>query len=262
MSINRRLVAIISIIIILIAIPLTIYLLRGNLDFRNRAATSGASFSFDPSGGSIVQGGEVEIKILLNSGEKNIIGADSVVSFDRTIFTVVDEDSETDGVQVEAGTFFEKPLVLANKVEGNKLYLSINSFTPFKGAAVFGTIKLQAKKTGTVDLKFVEGETKITEQGTAQNILQTATPGQFKVESSGNSREPSATESASARDINADLNDDGRVNELDLQLFSQKLGTTTGITAFDYNQDKKVDLADFKLFESAFKEQKSAGLTP
>ena len=254
MKISRRFFLISGLILILLAIPLTVYLLRGNLDFRKEASSAGASFSFDPTGGEIVRGATVEIKILLNTGGKNIIGADSIISFDRNLISVIDQEKDKTGTQIQAGSFFEKPLVLANKVEGDRIYLSINSFTPFKGAGVFGTIKFQAKKSGEVDFKFVSGETKITEQGTAQNILQTMAPAQFNIEGAGGTATTETTASGTPKTTSsADVNDDGKVNELDLQLFSQKLGQKVNITKFDLNKDGQVDSDDFKLFEKAFK---------
>lgn len=245
----KKIFIILSIIFLLISIPLTVLLLNGNLDPRKKASGNGAGFSFDPTSVTIAQGADAEIKILLNTNGKSIVGADAVVSFDKNIFSVVDTAKDKAGTQSVAGNFFDKPLVLANKVVGNKIYLSINSFNLFKGAAVFGTIKLHAKTTGKTTLKFVDGETKITEQGTAQNILQTTSPAQFTIEGiSSNTQEstPSAT---------ADLSKDGQVDEQDLQLFSRSLGTKgNGVT--DFNKDGQTDQEDFKIFNTLYKQKK------
>ncbi len=249
---RRKLLLIITFILLVIAIPLTVLLLQGNLDPRKKADSEGASFSFDPSSGTIVRGAEVEIKILLNTNGKSIVGSDSVISFDNTVFSVVDQRRDIGGVQTQPGSFFDKPLILANKVEGNKIYLSINSFTPFKGAGVFGTIKLQAKKNGTATLKFVEGETKITEQGSAQNILTAMRSATFNVEGANGTKEE-GTPSAS---LSADLNKDSKVDEQDLHLFSKVMGTKTTNSPADLNKDGQVDQTDFKIFEGLFKSKR------
>lgn len=256
MNSPKKLFAIIGLLLLVLSIPLTVLLLNGNLDFRGQAANEGAAFSFDPANGEIAKGAEVEIKILINTGNKNIVGADSVITFNKDILAVIDADESKKGVQVTAGSFFEKPLILANKVEGNKIYLSINSFTPFKGAEVFGTIKFQARKSGKADLNFVNGETKITEQGTATNILSKAAKASFNVDGStdnGTSKSASAAAKPTTSPVDVDLNNDNKVDEADVQVFSKKMGATTNFSDADFNKDGKVDQTDLKIFQDNFK---------
>lgn len=252
---RQKLLLIGAFVLLLIAIPLTVLLLQGNLDPRKKAASEGASFSFDPTSGTIVRGAEVEIKILINTNGKTIVGGDSVISFDNTIFSVVDQQLDKAGVQTQPGSFFDKPLALANKVEGNKIYLSINSFTPFKGSGVFGTIKLQAKKNGKATLKFVDGETKITEQGSAQNILTLTRPATFSVEGADGTSQD-ASPSATPASLGADLNKDSKIDEQDLQIFSKLMGTKTANSPADYNKDGQVDQSDFKTFEGLYRSKR------
>lgn len=254
---RKKLFTILGLLFLLITIPLTVVVLQGNLDPRKKADSSGATFSFDPTSGTIVKDSEVEIKILINTGGRNIVGADSVISFDNTIFSVVDQEKDKTGVQSKGGSFFDKPLILANRTEGNKLYLSINSFTPFKGTSVFGTIKFAAKKTGKVTLKFVDGESKITEQGTAQNLLKKTTSGVFSVEGASGKATIESSGSAKEATPGADLNKDSKVDESDLQLFSKQLGSKGTNLVSDLNKDSQVDTQDVKLFENLYKQGKS-----
>jgi hypothetical protein len=253
---KKRLFIILSLVFILAAIPLTVALLSGNLDFRKEASSEGATFSFDPLKADLALGSEVDVQILFDSAGKEIVGADAVIAFDRTKVSIVDADPEETGVQVSAGSFFDKPLVLANKVEGNKIYLSINSFTPYQGGGIFGTIRIKARQNGPFSLQFVEEETKITEQGSANNIVTKLQAATFEVsaEDAGGIESSPSAQVKTGTDV--DLNNDSKVNETDLQLFSKKLGAKTGIEDVDYNKDGQVNAEDFKVFDAGFESQK------
>lgn len=232
---------------------MTVYLLSGNLDFRKKAASINATFTFDPTEGTIANGNDFNINILIDTNNKNVVGADLVVGFDPKLVTVVDSDPAKAGIQISSGRFFTEPLVLANKVEGDKIYLSINSFTPFKGADVFGTIKFHSKKAGELKLNFANGQNKITEQGTAQNIFANPISARFMIEGSGGLSEATPEANLTAEENSIDLNHDNKINEADLQLFSKKLGATKDIKDVDFNQDGKVDKSDQEIFMAKYK---------
>lgn len=247
---------IIGILLILVAIPLTVYLLNGSLDFRKKADDLKATFAFDPPSGTIANGNDFPINITIDTGDKDIVGADLVILFDPTLVSVVDNDPTKAGLQISSGKFFDNPLVLANKVDGNKIYLSINSFTPFKGRDLFGTVTFHAKKAGQLKLSFDPSLTKITQQGTALNIFSNSGAATFTIDGLPGSIEatPEATPKTS---VDIDLNHDGQVNELDLQIFSKKMGSTQDIAAMDFNGDGKVDKADQQIFMAQYRSSAS-----
>lgn len=263
---TKKLLLISGTLFVLIAIPLTVAVLNGNLDFRKQARSTVASFSFDPSSGTIQNGNDFEINVLINTGGKSISGADLSIGFDKNLTQVVDADTSKNGIQVNSGSFFDKPLVLANKVEGDKIYLSINSFSPFKGSGVFGTIKFHALKPGQFKLSIKNGnENKITEQGTGVNLVTGSTQATFNIEGDSKSKPSQATDEGQPSTeaiFSIDLNHDGVANDLDLQLLSKKIGATKDITDFDLNKDGKVDQKDIAIFITKYKELKSKSLTP
>lgn len=152
---NKRLIITLAISIFLIlAIFLTVNLLKQRQELRKGAVGGPASLSLSPASGTYNVGEAFDINIFLNDGGKKVAGSDVSLTFDSSKLSV-----ET----VTPGALFDDPsttnneqVILKNEVSGNKVLLSMGSLDPqtgtsyFAGSGVYGTVRLLAKEIGDV----------------------------------------------------------------------------------------------------------------
>jgi len=125
-------------------------------------ASASASLSLLPETGKFPFGQSQTAQIMLDTGERAVVGVDASLTFDPSMIKIE---------SVQPGSLFQGQIVFKNEVANNKILLSLGSFTPFTGTGVYGTITFRAIRGGKSVLIFNPSpESKIAQQG-GGNIL-------------------------------------------------------------------------------------------
>jgi len=137
---------------------------------QKKAAVQPASLSLLPETAKFPLGQSQTAQIMLNTGERAVVGVDASLTFDPSMIKIE---------SVQPGSLFQGQIVFKNEVANNKILLSLGSFTPFNGSGVYGTLKFAPLKAGTASLNFNPyPESKIAPQG-GGNILEAVKNGAY-----------------------------------------------------------------------------------
>jgi len=138
-----------------------------------KASAPQASLSLLPETGKFPLGQSQTAQIMLNTGERPVVGVDASLTFDPSMIKIE---------SVQPGSLFQGQIVFKNEVANNKILLSLGSFTPFMGTGVYGTITFSPVRGGKSALSFNSSpESKIAQQA-GGNILEKVKNGNYLLE--------------------------------------------------------------------------------
>lgn len=158
--------------LLILALFLTLYLAKRPQGIKKQAAGGSASLLLSPATGNYTVGDEFNINILLNTGDKLVVGVDVSLSFDAEKLQVQ---------TVTPGNLFENQIVFFNEVRDGKILLSLGSFTPFTGGGIYGTIRFLATTAGTAQVIFDQTPNcKVAQEG-GSDILGETTGGLYTI---------------------------------------------------------------------------------
>ncbi|MFQ5492592.1 MAG: Ig-like domain-containing protein [Candidatus Dojkabacteria bacterium] len=116
--------------------------------FISTQSANAASFNFSPAGGSIVQGCTEEVVVMLDTAGITSNAADIEITYDASKIEVLDQDSESSGVQVGTGEAFEA--YVYNQVTSGKIKVAAGSFVKsFNGNKIFLKVKFRSLGSAT-----------------------------------------------------------------------------------------------------------------
>lgn len=160
----KRILLILSGLIVLVTIPIVIYFVGQNQDKRSRAAPA-SSLSFSPTATTkAVTDSSFDVKIQINSGDdpntnNQVTAASLVVSYNKDI---------VEATAVNLGSFFPDPSlvsVIAKTMDQDAGRVIYRFFTTSQnagtGQGTLATITFKPKAAGTSELTFVRPDTKI-----------------------------------------------------------------------------------------------------
>ncbi|MBI3576600.1 hypothetical protein HY086_01000 [Candidatus Gottesmanbacteria bacterium] len=130
------------------------------------AADTTLSFAADTIMGKV---GETKtLGMMIASGKNTVTGAEFQLSLDSSVARLQ---------KASAGTFFDKPTVLANVISnsGGSLHFAIGSLTPKQGNGTVATLTMRLVKPGSTTLSF--SDVKIAAIGAGStNVSRSASP--------------------------------------------------------------------------------------
>jgi|GEM_PF-6184198 len=151
---------------LLVGLLVTLELTQRRQIVQKKAVEATASLSLSPSSGSYNKGQQFAVNIFLDTGGKNVVGVDVSLNFDA---------EKLQATQVTPGNVFQGQIIFKNEVSGNKILLSLGSFTPYSGSGVYGTIQFTGKAVGSAAVSFDPSpSSKVSGQGTGDILGQVA----------------------------------------------------------------------------------------
>ncbi len=159
----------IGIAAILIAIPLTVFLVKRNQDIRQRAAPA-TTLEMKPATLSVSEGQEFSIDVVVTTGPNQITGADIKLLFDP---------EKLEAQSIQKGTFLPNILVAGAVAPGTaSIALGAPSTTPGNGTGTLATVifKALAATSSPVSIRFAQPETQVVGIGEQGNVLTGTTP--------------------------------------------------------------------------------------
>lgn len=199
----------------------TVFQVQKQQETRTRATEEGLlTLLFSPESVTIRVEQDLPVKLALDAKNYNITGIDVTFVFDRNVFEVARIE--------KAATFDTAIFEDINNSEGKLrlAYVNISNKT-ITGGIDIGTIVLRGKAEGESNLRVVTAQ--VTAQGINESLKTGSVSGTYKVDSSATSTpaqtsnlptsSPSPVPTRKATyNMRADLNDDGKVDELDLNI--------------------------------------------
>jgi len=145
---DKRTIAVISIVLILAAIPLTVYLLEKRQELRTGAVAS-TVLSF-PTGVDKRVGDSFAVDIQIDTGENRVSGADLEITFDPNVLECL---------SLSPGNFLVNPNAWYEDIDNDsgRIVYTLGSFDSRRGSGVFASIDFRAKNVGTSPLRFGAG---------------------------------------------------------------------------------------------------------
>lgn len=144
------------------------------------ALTPIATMYLDPDANTVSIENEFELAVVINTGDRQINGADSVIGYDPNMLTVIDGYAEVPGIQVKPGSIYNSLLINSvDPVEG-KINLTgsrLSKSTPaYQGTGNFAIIRFKAINTGSTEINLILDPTiaktsSVVEAETSANIL-------------------------------------------------------------------------------------------
>lgn len=175
MNLRKRLIIGIGFLLFLIFTTFAaVYLVKKPQNIQKKATGGPASLSLSPSSGNFPKDQTFDINILLNTGDKPVVGVDVSLTFEST---------KLQAQSVTPGSLFQGQIVFKNEISNGKILLSLGSFTPFTGSGVYGTIRFLAAGTGDTQVLFDAISTKVAQQG-GGNILGQTINGSYTISES------------------------------------------------------------------------------
>lgn len=150
----------------LVAVKLRVSLLPTSPSVTQVAADTTLSFVPDTVTGKVGEAKTLEIMIV--TGTNTVTGAEFQLSLDSSIARLQ---------KATAGTFFDKPAVLANVLSksGGSLHFAIGSLTPRQGSGTIATLAVRLVRAGSATLSF--SDVKIAAVGAGStNVSRAALP--------------------------------------------------------------------------------------
>lgn len=97
---------------------------------------------------------EARINVVLDTEGQNVQANDIIIQFDDSIFTVIDEDSGTSGIQIDNETPFSVEIL--NEVVGNLIKISHGVVVPgsFNDEDIIAQFRVRANRSGNGDFVF------------------------------------------------------------------------------------------------------------
>jgi hypothetical protein len=168
---NKKIIAIIVLILLLVATGFTIYLIKRQQELRLKAAPA-TVLSVSPTTVEKTTGDTFNLNIQIDTGENQVVGADLSLSFNSSVL---------EALTISPGSFLENPQELTKNIDNQtgKITYSLGSFTPKQGVGTLATIQFQAKAEGTSTLAFGTG-TSVAGVGETE-ALQNTVPGSITV---------------------------------------------------------------------------------
>ncbi|OGE87463.1 MAG: hypothetical protein A3C49_01350 [Candidatus Doudnabacteria bacterium RIFCSPHIGHO2_02_FULL_42_25] len=120
-------------------------------------AKARAQITLDPQTQNIKAGDKFSVDIILDTASEPVDGVDIyALHYDPTLLSVIDDDSDTSGVQIQPGKIME--LNAANLVSPSTGTIKFSQLsqggTHFLGKGILATIHFKALASGTAYLKF------------------------------------------------------------------------------------------------------------
>ena len=145
---DKKAIAIIGIVLILAAIPLTVYLLEKRQELRTGAVAS-TVLSFPTEVNKRV-GDSFAVNIQIDTGENQVSGADLEITFDPNVLECL---------SLSPGTFLVNPNSWYERIDNDsgRIVYTLGSFDSRRGSGVFASIDFRAKNAGTSPLRFEAG---------------------------------------------------------------------------------------------------------
>lgn len=232
LELNRFSTIRISFILFFITVVfLSVYLAAQHQIIQKTAAAGPAILSLSPNTGSYNKNQNFDINILLNTGDKPVVGIDVSLTFDPAILQIQ---------AVNPGSLFQNQIVFKNETSNNRILLSLGSFTPFTGSGTYGTIKFLATGIGNTQVGFDTTSTKIAQQGGGDILGETIGGSYVITESVSPTSTPTSplltsTPSCLAERNQGDYDCNGQVNEDDYKawLADYKEGKTV-LSYYEY----------------------------
>ncbi len=193
----KRIVFIIVFILILLAIPLTVFLVSKNQEMRQRAAPA-TTLTLSPTSLSKQVGDEFTLEVHMDTATNQVVAVQVSLSFDPT---------KLEAEWIHNGTMF--PNIISSGVIGNgtaSIALgAANTTTPITGTGMIATIKMKALAgtSAPVSVKFT-ADTFVGALGEGStNVLTSTIPSTISI--SGAAVDTSASSASSSASLTTDL---------------------------------------------------------
>lgn len=170
---NKKILGIVAIILLVLAVPVTIFILQRQQELRTRAAPA-TTFSVDPSSVTKSAGENFTVSVKIETGPNLIASADILLRYDPAIL---------DATKIQPGSFLPGVQEIQNSVStpGRVVYGIYTTGTNAQsGQGVLAIITFKGKASGTSQITF-ESQSKALGVAEGTNVLSTTNPGSITI---------------------------------------------------------------------------------
>jgi hypothetical protein len=175
----KKILVIIGILLILIAIPATIFLVKQNQEMRSKAAPA-TSLALIPANITKNIGDSFDLTVQIDTGLNEIFVAALYIAYDPT---------KLEAVSITNGPLFPNVLISGAIDTAGKASITVgaaNQMTPIKGTGIAATVKFKAlaATSGPISVQFVNPDTFVgAKQEGATNVLVGSVPARITINS-------------------------------------------------------------------------------
>src|SRR3989338_7747372 len=251
---SRQLLTIGIIALLILALIMTLYLVKRQQEVRQRATGNSVSLNLGTVSPQIVKT-VFDVPLTISASANNITGVDARLTLDKD---VVDFVSFT-----PSALFNNSGLVSSYDVQtGVFRYAAVDTTSAqITGTVQVGILSLKGRAPGTANVVFSQTANQITALGTIGSLpIDNNTNGSYTIiPQPTNTPIPTNTQiPPSPTPIPGDINHDGSVNILDFNIWRCEFvgngicASTGSNRQSDINTDAKVDLIDFSMWRNVF----------
>lgn len=251
---KRKTVGIVTLLLMLVALPATVLLVRQRQELRREAAAA-TTLSLLPASLAVQPGDQFSLEVAIDTGSNIVSAADLVITFDSSQLTVTG---------ITAGTFLPVVLVPGAVTSGTAtIILGSLPTTPMTGTGVLATVTFTANNVGTATVRFADttqvaaiGESGNVLSGTQEATVSIAipTPTPTSTPTPTPTLTPTPTPTPTPIPLPGDIDKNNKVDIFDYNLLLEDFGKTTPTSA-DIDADGDVDIFDYNLLLENFGER-------
>lgn len=145
----NKILPIIGVIILLVALPLAVFLIKQRQEWQMKAAPA-TVLSLDPAVLSKDIGESFQVNVKINTNENKVVGADIKLVYDPSIL---------EATSITASSFLDSPQILKNTIDSSTglISFSIASFTEKQGTGILAVVNFKGLAAGTSTVTFGAG---------------------------------------------------------------------------------------------------------
>jgi len=214
---NKILVGI-ALMLFLIAVPITLNQVRQTQEQRSGAAGEAIAILLNPLTKNVTVGEVFLVPVSINTAQNNVTAVDITFSFDANLLAACTQDTNCPALFTPSPTFSQ--ILLTTTPAGTIHYVGVNpTSNVLTGPSVsIGTLAFQAKAAGTATVGFTNIHVNASEVATALPVNYDLTlAGTYTISSTGE-LSPTPTPFVHDDKVLYDFNDDGKVDEVDLNI--------------------------------------------
>lgn len=238
---NRKIVGIATLLIMLVALPVSVLLVRQRQELRREAAAA-TTLSLLPSSLAVQPGEQFSLEVTIDTGSNTVSAADLVITFDSSKLTATG---------ITAGTFL--PVILApGAVTSGTATIILGSLpeAPMRGTGVLATVTFTANNVGIATVRFA-ATTQVAAIGESGNVLSGTQEAAVSIAIPIPTIAPSATPTPipTPPPLLGDIDGDGDVDIFDYNLLLEDFGWqgSPGEIPADLDVDGDVDIFDYNI---------------